>query len=162
MYSWALSSCGGILDYAANIYSFWYKISSYTHRNIIFLCFAFSYSPTFSGVSAGKESTCNTGDLASILGLGRSPGEGTGYPLQYSGLENSMDCIVVGSQRVGHDWGLSDFHFHSPTKISNVCYKASIEETTVQWELIIVINLLALLILNEAHSCSYSYLSTVY
>ena len=58
--------------------------------------------------------------------------------------------------------GLSDFHFHSPTKISNVCYKASIEETTVQWELIIVINLLALLILNEAHSCSYSYLSTLY
>ena len=38
-----------------------------------------------------------------IPGLGRSPGEGSGYPLQYSGLENSMDCIVHGSQRVGHD-----------------------------------------------------------
>ena len=43
-----------------------------------------------------KESTCNVGDLGSIPGLGRSPGEGKGYPLQYSGLENSMDCIVLG------------------------------------------------------------------
>ena len=46
--------------------------------------------------SAGKESTCNVGDLGSIPGLGRSPGKGKGYPLQYSGLENSMDCIVRG------------------------------------------------------------------
>ena len=46
--------------------------------------------------SAGKESTCNAGDLVSIPGLGRSPAEGKGYPLQYSGLENSMDCIVHG------------------------------------------------------------------
>ena len=43
---------------------------------------------------AGKESVCNLGDLGSIPGLGRSPGEGKGYPLHYSGLENSMDCIV--------------------------------------------------------------------
>ena len=42
---------------------------------------------------AGKESACNAGDLGSIPGLGRSPGEGKGYPLQYSGLENSMDYI---------------------------------------------------------------------
>ena len=42
--------------------------------------------------SAGKESACSAGDLGSIPGLGRSPGEGKGYPLQYSGLENSMDC----------------------------------------------------------------------
>ena len=41
--------------------------------------------------SAGKESACNAGDLGSIPGLGRSPGKGNGYPLQYSGLENSMD-----------------------------------------------------------------------
>ena len=47
----------------------------------------------FPGSSAGKESACNVGDLDSIPGLGRSPGEGKGYPLQYSGLENSMDCI---------------------------------------------------------------------
>ena len=46
--------------------------------------------------SAGKESACNSGDLGSILGLGRSPGEGNGYPFEYSGLENSMDCIVHG------------------------------------------------------------------
>ena len=46
--------------------------------------------------SAGKESACNAGDLSSIPGLGRSPGEGKGSPLQYSGLENSMDCIVHG------------------------------------------------------------------
>ena len=46
--------------------------------------------------SAGKESTCNAGDLGLIPGLGRSPGEGKGYPLQYSGLENSMDCVVGG------------------------------------------------------------------
>ena len=45
----------------------------------------------FLGGSAGKESACNAGDLGSIPGLGRSPGEGNGYPLQYSCLENSMD-----------------------------------------------------------------------
>ena len=50
----------------------------------------------FPGGSAGKESVCNVGDLGSIPGLGRSPGEGNSYPLQYSGLENSMDCIVNG------------------------------------------------------------------
>ena len=49
----------------------------------------------FPGSSAGKESACNVGDLGSIPGLGRS-GEGNGYPLQYSGLENSMYCIVYG------------------------------------------------------------------
>ena len=58
--------------------------------------------------SAGKESACDAGDLGSIPGLGRSPGEGKGYPLQYSGLENSMDCIVPG---VTKSWTrLSDFH----------------------------------------------------
>ena len=48
------------------------------------------------GGLAGKESTCNVGDLGSVPGIGRSPGEGKGYPLQYSGLENSVDCIVHG------------------------------------------------------------------
>ena len=43
----------------------------------------------FLGGSAGKESACNVGDLGSIPGLGRAPEEGKGYPLQYSGLENS-------------------------------------------------------------------------
>ena len=46
--------------------------------------------------SAGKESTCNMGDLGLIPGLGRFPGDVKGYPLQYSGLENSMDCIIQG------------------------------------------------------------------
>ena len=61
--------------------------------------------------SASKESACNVGDLGSIPGLGRAPGEGDGYPLQYSGLENSMDCIVhrVTKSRIQ----LSDFHFLS-------------------------------------------------
>ena len=57
-------------------------------------------TPVFLGVpcgSAGEESTCNAGDLGSIPGLGRSAGEGKGYPLQCSGLENSMDCIVAKS-----------------------------------------------------------------
>ena len=48
----------------------------------------------FLGGLAGKESICNVGDLGLISGLGRSLGEGNGYPLQHSGLENSMDCIV--------------------------------------------------------------------
>ena len=59
--------------------------------------------------SDGKESTCNVGDLDSIPGLGRSPGEGNGYLLQYSGLENSMDCIVHGISKSRTQ--LSDFHF---------------------------------------------------
>ena len=56
-------------------------------------------TPVFLGFpcgSAGKETACNTGDLGSIPELGRSPGEWNGYPLQYSGLDNSMDCIVPG------------------------------------------------------------------
>ena len=46
--------------------------------------------------SAGKESACNVGYLGSIPGLGRSPGEGKGYPLKYSGLKNSKDYVVYG------------------------------------------------------------------
>ena len=46
--------------------------------------------------SAGKESACNAGDLGLIPGLGRCPGDGKGYPLQSTGLEKSMDCIVHG------------------------------------------------------------------
>ena len=70
-------------------------------------------TPVFLGFpcgSAGKESAWDAGDLGLIPGLGRSTGEGKGYPLQYSGLENSMDCIVRG---VAKSWTrLSDFHFH--------------------------------------------------
>ena len=62
----------------------------------------------FPGGSDSKDSACNVGDLGSIPGLGRSPGEGKGYPLRYSGLENSMDTVhgVTKSQT-----RLSDFHF---------------------------------------------------
>ena len=59
--------------------------------------------------SAGKESACNVGDLGSIPGLGRSLGEGNSYLLQYSGLENSMDCIAHGVAK-SQTW-LSDFYF---------------------------------------------------
>ena len=67
--------------------------------------------------SSGKESDCNTGDLGSVSGLGRSPGEGKGYPLQYSSLENSMDCIVheVAKSRTG----LSDFTFTLLSKVKS-------------------------------------------
>ena len=55
----------------------------------------------FPGGSDGKESTCSAGDLGSILGLGRSPGEGNGNPLQYSCLENPLDCSLVGYSPCG-------------------------------------------------------------
>ena len=54
--------------------------------------------------SAGKESACNAGDLSLTPGLGRSPEEGKDYPLQYSGLENSMDCIQSYNHRVAKSW----------------------------------------------------------
>ena len=60
--------------------------------------------------SAGKESACNVGDLGLIPRLGRSPGEGKDYPLQYSGLENSRDCIVHGVEK--NRTRLSDYQFH--------------------------------------------------
>ena len=63
----------------------------------------------FRSSSAGKESTCNVGGLGSTPGLGRSPGEGNNYPLQYSGLENSMDSLVYGVAK-SRTW-LSNFSF---------------------------------------------------
>ena len=65
----------------------------------------------FLGGSAGKESACNAGNLGSISGLGGSPEEEKGYLLQYSGLENFMDCIVHGVAKSRTQ--LSDFHFWS-------------------------------------------------
>ena len=75
----------------------------------------FYTSPVIMGIwgfpcgSAGKESSCRVRDLGSIPGLGRSPEEGKGYPLQYSGLENSMNCIVHGLTKSRTQ--PSDFHF---------------------------------------------------
>ena len=63
----------------------------------------------FPDSSVGKESSCNAGDRDAIPGSGRSPGKGIGYPLQYSGLENSMDCIVYG---IAKSWTrLRNFYF---------------------------------------------------
>ena len=80
----------------------------------------------FPGGSAGKESACNAGDLGSIPGFRRSPGERKGYPLLYSDLKNSMDCIVLG---VTKRWTqLSYFHFQdlvcSAHQSINVSYSA--------------------------------------
>ena len=69
---------------------------------------AATYMEGFTGGSAGKESTCSVGDLGSIPGLGRCPGEENGYPLQYSSLKNSMDCIESMCHKSG-TW-LNDFH----------------------------------------------------
>ena len=64
----------------------------------------------FPDSSVGKESACNAGDPGLIPGSGRSAGEGIGYPLQYSGLENSVDYTVHGVTKSRIQ--LSDFHFH--------------------------------------------------
>ena len=64
----------------------------------------------FPGGADGKESACNVGDLDLIPGLGRSPGKGKGYLLQYSGLENSIDSVVRGIAK--SRTRLSNFHFH--------------------------------------------------
>ena len=78
--------------------------------------------------SAGKESACNAGDLGSIPGLGRSPGEGKGYPLHYSGLKNSMDSIVHRVTKSGTQ--LSDFHF--PLLYTEYC-KSRWRKKSLQW-----------------------------
>ena len=75
--------------------------------------------------SAGKESTCNAGDLGLISGLERSPGEKKVYPLQYSDLENSMDGIVHG---VSKSWTwLSHFHFFCSLRINPSSCVSSLE-----------------------------------
>ena len=65
------------------------------------------------GDATGKESAYNVGDLGSIPGLGRSPGEGNRYPLQYSGLENSTVCVVHAVAEWDRTERLS-LHFTSP------------------------------------------------
>ena len=73
------------------------------------------YMGFLGGLDSKKESTSNTGDLGSIPGLGQSFGEGNGYPLQYSGLENSMDRGAWQARVHGvaeNRTRLSNFHFH--------------------------------------------------
>ena len=74
--------------------------------------------------SAGKKSSCNAGDLGLIPGLGRSPGDGNGHPLQYSGLENSMDCIVHGFAKSQTQLSNILFHF----SLSHLLYSLSLCE----------------------------------
>ena len=77
----------------------------------------------FPDISVGKESTCNAGDLGLIPGLGRLPGEGNSCPLQYSGLENTMDYIVHGVAK--SQTQLSDFHSLPPVEYRNgrvICF----------------------------------------
>ena len=76
-------------------------------------CFPFPHAYWYLGFPCGltgKESTCNSGHSGSIPGLGRFSGEGKGYPHQYCGLENSVDCIVHGITK-SWTW-LSDFHWY--------------------------------------------------
>ena len=88
-------------------YQFFHLLSTY-HESNCAEGLIYWVSP---GGSDGKQSTCNVGDLALTPGLGRPPGEGSGYPLQYSGLENSMDRIVDGLTKSRTQ--LCDFHsFH--------------------------------------------------
>ena len=87
----------------------------------------------FPGGSAGKESACSVGDLGSIPGLGRSPGEGNGYPLQYSGLQNSMDCIVHGVAKswTRLEWLLLSFTFFKLCPMNPVSrYSGILEESS--------------------------------
>ena len=73
----------------------------------------------FPGCSAGEESTCDAGDLGLIPGLGKYPGGGEGYPLQYSGLEYFMECVwPMGSQNVGCNWA-------NITHLLRTCYVMS-------------------------------------
>ena len=74
-------------------------------------CHCLNLKTGFLCGSAGKESSCNAGNLGLIPGLGRSSGEGKGYQLQYSGLENSIDCAVHGVAK--NRTRLSDFHLTS-------------------------------------------------
>ena len=90
------------------------------------------FKDDFPGGSDGKVSAYNAGDPGSIPGLGRSPGEGNDNPLQYSGLENSMDCIVHG---VAKSWtGLSDFHFRFPERIDADCLRKETNGSTGKTE----------------------------
>ena len=88
-----------------------YCSESQVSGNIFWSCSKIS----FPGGSAGKESACSVGDLGSIPGLRRTPGERKGYPLQYSGLENPMNCIVHGVAK-SQTW-LTNFHFTSPQNL---------------------------------------------
>ena len=110
-------------DIGSNVSSFIYQLCYFTWVQIAFWKGQWKVNSTsviilmqscgfmgFPSGSAGKDSACNAGDLGSIPGLGRYPGEGKGYPLQYSCLENSMDGIAHVTQKVEHNWVKFTFH----------------------------------------------------
>ena len=85
-------------------------LSRYLFKFVVCLNLHILWKPTCPGSSTGTESACSAGDPGSIPGSGRSPVEGKDYPLQYSDLENSMECIVHG---VAKSWTqMSNLHFH--------------------------------------------------
>ena len=88
----------------------WLFMDSSPKFQKFFIVFSYALYMGLPCGSAGKEFTCNVGNLSLIPGLGRSPGEGKDYSLQYSGLENFMDYIVHRVER--SQTPLSNFHFH--------------------------------------------------
>ena len=119
-------------------------------------------TPVFLGFpcgSAGKESPYNAGDLGSISGLGRSPGEGKGYPLQYSGLEKSMDCKVHG---VAKSWTrLSHFHLHMASRVARErSFKLSLSFSTYSKEELFLYLLLSLLKHHCGNFCYSNFYNT--
>ena len=104
-------------------------------RNGLIYCYNYEHLGFPCG-SAGKASACNAGDLGSIPGLGRSPGEGKGYPLQYSGLENSTVHTVTKIRTQ-----LSDFHSYehlpsSSTEMESLKLLLSKYSTTLTFQMI--------------------------
>ena len=97
---------------------------------VLYACFLFIFFP-FCNVLC-KESTCSAEDLSSIPGLGRSPGEGSVYPLQYSGLENSMDSIVYGVAK-SRTW-LSNFHFQCAVWLAVLVLHPRASPELLMWE----------------------------
>ena len=83
---------------------------------------------------AGKESACNAGDLGLIPGLGRSPGEWKGYPLQYSGLVNSTDWRVHGASK--SRTRLSDFHFTTSVSHMPKIYRSHLQSSLPSYKLL--------------------------
>ena len=93
-----------------------------------------TYFQGFLYNSAGKASTWKAGDPGSIPASGRSPGKGNSYPFQYSGLENSMDYIVMGSQRVGHNWVTFTFTLRSSRPKTRPFYASLLLQVALKYK----------------------------
>ena len=125
---WVKQVIGNIWQYKAIIkvwFHFWMQLYILQAYHIYIYTHTHTHTHTlrgFPGGSAGKESACSARDLGLILGLGRSPGERKGYPLQYSGLENSMECIVHGVSKSRTQ--LCDFHLYIKNVYICILYRA--------------------------------------